>query len=466
MHKGKDSLLFLAAGGMELSWIYAISASFYVVLESTVFPFMEGAAVFFLAALLTLFYRGRGWRVLQAVGLHLLGFTIAALGNLYVFCSMTDPFFNSSWIVELFSRPREPLEGIIFGSVIFWSAVFWSGGFFFALRPLSHFFINTRFDLGIAVFFFILLVSEGVEAVNPASHFLLFSFFLFSMTAIVMSRNRGGGHKEFLAGYRGIGLVLIFVVTVLIFTGSIILFFLPYLTMTAEAGYAVMKVIARPLAPLLLSFLRFFFGGGRIREDAGGSELPGDASLDSMEPSLFGGSSEFFQNIIAWLGGGLFILCAAALFAWVIWKLLGWLFSRTAGENNSRSFKEDILLWLRLWQLRIYSLFYFIRRIIFRSDRQSEVVRLYSRLLSWGSISGFPPVLSETPREYGMRLGEQFPAVKDEIKLIVGNFNCEVYGKIIPDREKLFLLRRAWRRVNSPLQWPSRFLQWFSHSKE
>ncbi|MDO9534803.1 MAG: DUF4129 domain-containing protein [Bacillota bacterium] len=463
MHKGKNSLLFLAAGGMELSWIYAISATFYVVLESMVFPLMEATAAFFLAALLTLFYRGRRWWVLQAVGLHLLGFTIVALRNLYVFYSSTDPFFNSSWVVELFSRPKEPIEGLILGLVIFWSAVFWAGGLFFALRPLSYFFINTRFDLGIGVFFFILLVSGGIEAVNPFGPFLLFSFFLFSMTAIVMARNRGRGHKEFLAGYRGMGLVLFFSVTVLIFTGSIILFFLPYLTMTAEAGYSVIKGIASPLAPLLLAFFRFFFGRG-IKTDAGGSDLPGDVPVESMEPSAAAWGSEFFQNMITWLGGGLLVLCAAAFFAWAIWKLLGWLFSRTQGENKSRSFKEDFLLWLRLWQLRMHSILSFMRRIFFRSDRQSEVIALYSRLLSWGSVSGFPPVLSETPSEYGMRLGVHFPTLKNEIKLIAGNFNREVYGKMIPDKERLFLLRRAWRRVNSPLQWPSRFLKWFSHS--
>lgn len=466
MHKGKDPLLFLAAGGMELSWLYALSITFHVVLESRVFPFMEAAAAFFSAALLTFFYLGRGWRVLQVLGLHLLGFTIAALRNLYVYYSCTDSFFNSGWIVELFSRPREPLEGLIFGLVIFWSAAFWAGGLFLALRPLSYYFINTRFDLGVGIFFFILLVSAGIEAENPSGRFLLLPFFLFSMMAIVMARNKGRGHKEFLAGYRGMGLLLVFAVTVLLFAGSLILLFLPYLTMTAEAGYSVMKGIAGPLAPLLVSFLKFFFGRG-VRADAGGGDLPGDITVEGMEPSEAGWGSEFFQRLISWLGGGLLGLCAAAVFVWAAWKLLRWLFSRTQGDNKGRSFKEDLFLWLGLWQLRLHSFFSFIRRIFSRSERcQSETVTLYSRLLSWGSLSGFTPVLSETPREYGMRLGEYFPAVKDEIKLIVENFNREVYGKIIPDGKILFLLRRAWRRMKSPLLWPARFWKWFSHSKE
>src|SRR5690554_2090779 len=123
--KGKDRLLFFAAGFMELSWIYAIAVFCLVLLECPGFPLLEAAVTFFLAAIITSFYRGRGWRVIHALILHLLGFSASSLVNLYAFYGYTDPFFSRYWVLELFSQPREPLEGLVFGLIIILSAAFW-----------------------------------------------------------------------------------------------------------------------------------------------------------------------------------------------------------------------------------------------------------------------------------------------------------------------------------------------------
>lgn len=461
MNKKRSWLLFFAAGFMELSWIYAVAVFLLFMLNSRVFPLLEAAVTFFAAAVITSLYRGRGWRVIQALGLHILGFSGAALRSMYVFFGCTEPFFSSNWVIGLFCGPREPLEGLVFGLLIILSAVFWAGGVFYGLRPDSYQAITSRFDLGIAVFFFTLLISGGIGIVNPAGN-LLVPFFLFSMFSIVLVRNRGSGRREYLAGYRVFGLVLVFAVIVIVFTGSILILFLPYLTMTAKASYVAIKKIAGPLGPVLIAILRFIFGRGSIRPDAGDSGLTGDGDIAYIEPVEKSWWTEILEKVLAWGGAGLLLLLGLFVAGWGIRILLRWLLSRTPGEGERRSIREEFMLWLRTWWNRWQALFSFLRGFFSRTPPcQSQVVLFFRLLLAWGKASGIPIALSETPFEYGVRLGGHFPKFKGEIGLIVDHFNREIYGKKTLKGENLIQLKNSWRRLNSPLHWPTRFKMWF-----
>ncbi len=462
MIKEKSTLLFFSAGLMELSWIYAFAVFCLRLLDSPAFPLLGAAAAFFAAAAITSFYRGRGWRIIQALGLHLLGFSAAGLGNLYVYYGCTEPIFSKSWVAGLFCQPREPLEGLTFGLIIFLSAVFWAGGFFSGLRPSAYLSITSRFDLGIAVFFFIMLVCGGIGVTNPVGDSLLLPFFLFSMLSIVLARNSGSGRREYLAGYRGVGLLMVFAVLVIVFTGSTLLLFLPYLSMAADAGYEAVKVIAAPVGSVLIALLRFLFGRRSLRTDAGDSGLSGDGDLAVIEPVEGSWWTEILQKVLLWGGAGLLLLLALFVAAWGIRSLLRWLFRKTPEAEEHRSIREELLMFLRVWWYRIQAFIAYLRGILSRSSLyQGQVAVFYRRLLLWGRTSGFPTVLSETPFEYGMRLGHHFPKAKQEIGLIVEKFNLEIYGEKTPQGETLSELKHAWRKLNSPFFWPARFMKWF-----
>lgn len=462
MIKEKSTLLFFTAGFMELCWIYAFAVFCLRLLDSPSFPLPGAAAAFFAAAAITSFYRGRGWRIIQALGLHLLGFSMAGLANLYVYYGCREPFFSSSWIVGLFVQPREPLEGLVLGLIIFLSAVFWVGGFFSGLRPSAYLSITSRFDLGIAVFLFTMLVCGGSGIANPVGDSLLLPFFLFSMLSIALARNRGSGRGEYLAGYRGVGLVMVFAVLVIVFTGSTLLLFLPYLTMTAEAGYEAFKIIAAPVGSVLIAILRFFFGRRSLRTDAGDSGLSENGDLAVIEPVEESWWTEILQKVLLWGGTGLLLLLVLFIAAWGIRNLLRWLFSKTPEKGELRSIREELLMFLRVWCHRIQTFFSCLRGVFSRpSPCRGQVAVFYRRLLIWGRTSGFPMFLSETPSEYGLRLGHHFPKVKPEIGLIVEIFNRETYGLKTPQNETLVQLKHAWRKLNSPLFWPVRFKKWF-----
>jgi hypothetical protein len=79
----------------------------------------------------------------------------------------------------------------------------------------------------------------------------------------------------------------------------------------------------------------------------------------------------------------------------------------------------------------------------------------------WGRHSGFPHFLSETPREYGLRLKNRFPSLAKEIESIIEAFNQEVYAEITLSEKQLSQVRFALRRLRSPIHWPSRLKSWF-----
>jgi hypothetical protein len=72
-----------------------------------------------------------------------------------------------------------------------------------------------------------------------------------------------------------------------------------------------------------------------------------------------------------------------------------------------------------------------------------------------------PHILSETPAEYGIRLGKRFPSLSGEIERIVGTFNLIVYGEAAIDDEQMSQAKRSWRKLRSPRYWPARLKSWF-----
>lgn len=439
---------------MELAWLYAWAAFIMTCSVHRPFPLPEAMGTFALAALFTAAARGRGWRVIQIIGLQVLGFGLASLRIIYVFNYRSEPFLNSEWIINVFNRPREPLEWLILFLILFWVLVFWIGGVTLARRSTSHLTICSRFDLGVAAFFLLLLiellllVKGGIEIQDPTTELLLFPFFVFGLTAIGLARNRGSGQKDYLSGYRQIGVILSFTFVVLLFGTGLVLLFLPYLTLAAEIGYGVLKTVTEPLGPIFVSIVRFLFSYRRSRP-MNGAVAPGEDKGDVLPPVESTGWTEFLSfGLLGFMG-----LVFLALAGFALWHLCRWLLSRT---SRGKEPQKKINLF-SLWIARIRLLLSFLwSRILLRAQGRKGIVQLYASLMGWGHHSGLPHFISETPNEYGLRLGRRFPALKKEIGLITKEFNQEVYGEMVPEEQQLQLARLAWRKLCSPLHWPNR----------
>jgi len=463
MRGGKGALLFLVMVGMELSWLDAWANFLTLSILHQPFPFPEAIGTFALAAALTLSSKGKGWRIVYILMTQVFGFTLASLRIVYVFNSGSYSFLSKAWFIEFFNTPRNPLEWLNLILILFLSLMFWVGGVTLARRSTAYTTLCSRFDLGTAAFFllfltkFLALYKGGIKIEDPLSQLLLFPFLIFSLLAIGLVRNQTTAQKDFLPGYRGIGVILSFTVVVVLFGTGLVLFCLPYLTVAAETGYGILKTAAKPLGPVLVSILRFIFMHGAIRPEMPSPPTKGGVG-DLASPGESSWWMELLEKILLWIFGSLLgliliIVCCVALF-----YLFRWLLSRTPVHQKRQGLWHSILSWID--GLRVFLLSCWIR-VARRAKGYKGAVRLHAALLLWGRHSGLPQLLSETPLEYGLRLKNRFPSLKKEIESIIEAFNQEVYAETTLSKKQLSRVRFALRRMQSPLHWPSRLKSWF-----
>ncbi len=466
MKKGDGIPLFLINGGMELSWLYAWAAFLTTLTFHRSLPFQEAFGPFVLAAAVTFFSKERGWFIIQVLGLHLIGSILAALRMIYAFNAGTDSFWNKGWLVQFFNRPRPPEEWLSLLLLAFFAVMFWVGGMTLARRSMGYAPLCSRFDLGIAAFLllfltkFLLQIKGEIKIEESMSQLLFLQFFVFSLAAIGLARNRESAPKGFLPGYQSIGVILSFTAGVVLFGGGVVLFFLPYLKVAAEVGYGVLKVAAKPVGYVLLQVLRWMY---MPRGHAPKAPSPEVGLADLKTSSESGGLPEIVEKILAWGFGSLLALAVFGVACLVLFYLLRWLFSRTSIREKRRRPR----LWhlFSMWALRFQAFLFLCRAgIVRRLSGYHKAAQFYSALLGWGRRGGLPCSPSETPMEYGLRLKDQFPWLEQEIRGIVEAFHQEVYGEIHLSNEQLAIPRSAWQRLRSPLQWPSRLRAWLRHS--
>ena len=461
MKKDRGVLLFLTHGGMELSWRYAWATFLTTSIVHRAFPLPEAVGTFLLAATLYLMVRGIGLRVIVVLGIHILGFLLAASRIIYAFSYRAYPYFDKGWILAFLNESRDSLEWLILVIIVFLALLFWLAGVALARRSMVYLIICTRFDYGVAAFFCLFIVKSlllfkgGIEVRNSAPMLLLFPFFIFSLLAIGLARSRSSEQRDFIAGYRGIGVLLSFTLVVFAVGAGLVLFFMTYLSAAAEAGYGVLKSAAGPLGPILVRLLLFLFGKVRQEPVLPAIDRDGAQVIPSGESSWW---SERSQEILGWGLFGLGLLIGIILCALVTWYLLRWLLSRTSKEERKHINWRRAFMWAqRLWVALGRGFKWAAQRL--KGCR--DAIQLYRGFLKWGRRSGLPRLLSETPHEYSLRLRERFPVLAAEIEGIVEAFNLAVYGEVVLDDVQITLARRSWKKLCSPRYWTKRVESWF-----
>lgn len=466
MKKDRAALLFLAHGGMELSWLYAWAAFLMTSIVNRPFPLPEAIGTVLLSATLRLGLRGIGLRVVWVLGLQILGFLLAASRVVYALSYRAYPYFGHGWLLEFFGRARSSLDWLTLVIVLVLAVLFWLAGVTLAGRSTAYLTLCARFDYGVTAFFClfivksVMLVKGGIEVKDPAPVLLLFPFFIFSLLAIGLARTRSSVRRDFLAGYRGIGVLLSFSMVVFAVGAGLVLFFMTYLMTAAEAGYGVLKSAAGPVGPVIVRVLLFLFGKRPRQERLSPATDRDEAQyIPSEESSRW---SEWVQEILGWGLLGLGLLIGLILFALGMWYLLRWLFSRTSKEERKHLDWQLAVLWVqKLWAVFGAAL----QKALQSLKGYRDAVDLYRAFLKWGRRSGLPHLLSETPAEYGLRLRKQFPSLAGEIGGIVEAFNLVVYGEVALDDAQMALARLFWRRLRSPRYWPARLKTLFFQGK-
>ncbi len=466
MKKDRDILLFIAHGGMELTWLYAWATFLATAIMHRPFPLPEASGTFVLAVLLCLVARRMRLRVIAVLGLQILGFLLAAFRLVYAFNYQVYAFFDKGWLLDFFGKTRAPQEWLILVVILLLSLVFWLAGVMLTRRSAAYLTIGVRFDYGVGAFFVLfilkslLLVKGGVDVKETAPILLLFPFLIFSLLTLSLARNSDTAQRHFLAGYRGVGMLTSFTVVVLAFGSALVLFCMPYMQAAADAGHSVLKSVAGPLLPHIEQLLRFIFKARYWRQSF---STPAAEEETTLDPS---GESSWWQDLfMGGLGGGLIgllLLAGLILGALGLWYLLRWLFSRPSEKMGEQIHWQGVLGWAqRLWGATCRCLQGAVQRL----TGHPNAVQLYRTFLRWGRRSGLPHILWETPAEYGSRIRKQFPFLSAEIGGIVDAFNLAVYGEKHPDDDQMARVRHSWRKLRSPRYWPARMKSWFFQGK-
>jgi len=465
MKEKNDALLLTVHGFMEFIWRYAWAGFAMFAMTGRPVPLFEALGAFFLAAIVTRLPQGKGWRIVSILALQAICIVFAAGVMVHAFYYGSFPFWSEGWIREFFASPRTPLEWIMLIIFGFWILIFWSGGVNLTRKPSGYYTVCARFDTGLAALLvlylleWLLLSRGGIQSPDPLAKYLIFPYFLFSVFAIGLARNRNNERREYLAGHRGVGIISTVLAALALMGTAIFMLFLPVFTAAAETGYAVIKGVAAPLGPVVVGVLRFLFMGRKPLSRNGASS--GEESLSQPLPLPTGESSwweEILEGVLMWSSFGLVGTALLVLMAVGGWALARWLLSRTSRTEAGRGGGNCLSFWLETMRGFLYSL---RERFHARGKKSRQAPRLFAWLRAWGRRSGVPPLLSETPGEYGARLKQRFPALKAEVDFIIDTYHKEVYGKGSSSEEHWNRAGIIRRRLISPVYWPSRLQSWF-----
>ena len=456
-------LLYLASGGMQLTWIYAWASYSLIAITGRPFPLFEATTTMILAAVLTRAHRHRQWRIIQIIGLQFFGLALVTSRWFYLCTDRSGPFLTGGWLHSFFAHSRDGQAWMFLVLLLFWALALWSAGTALGYRSIDDRITGSRFDLGLAALFALLLLQftlrakGGIEVQGAIGPLTFFTYFAFGLLALGLVRYGKDSERTFLSGYHGFGVILSFTAIVIFFGGGLFLLGLSQMTLVAETGMELIKDVASPLGPILTGLLRYIFSRSssidRERIGSFGREGPGlsHAQVPTDETSII-------IEIFYWVFVGMAFIMGLFLVSFGIWHLFRWLFKKRGPSKplfNACTFMER-------WFLAVKQIYSLSREMFLKWIGGFEKPQeLYGALLKWGRHSGLPHDPSETPMEYCGRLGHYFPQLRNEISVILEIFNEVVYGERRADKIQLDRALHAWKKFRSPRLWPVRLKTWF-----
>lgn len=443
---------------MSLIWRFALTTTIAACLFITPFPFFGAVLSLSMGALFSAFTRNRNWRIIQILLLHLVG--LAGVISIIVHYSFDGPGYlpDLNWLTAMLVSEKTPLQWFTPFYMALSSIWLWLCGCSLITKSRSHSNICQRFDAGTSCFFGLFLFRflldwEHDFVVNDSlSVALLIPFFLCSMLGLALSGNSSRGHKEFIPGYKGVGIILSFALTVLGIFAILASFLQPVLKRGAETGYGAIKTVMEPLGPYFIKMILFLFAPRKTYQASQAKQAKEEGSTLVLQQDSW--LSDSAQQILSYLFIGMVVMVLVTAMLFLIWLLSRWLFSR-ASTDIKYGDRNQPLLSFRTFILHTFNLMKKAVTLIF-PKRNPLADELYSYLLGWGQYSGVPQLIGETPGEYGCRLQHHFPQLNNEIQHIVNAFTKQVYGVTHIPLSELALAQTAWKNMRSPRHWKMR----------
>jgi len=450
----KSLLLILSSSGMVLTCFYACTSFIFTALSQKPVSVSEATMILLMATLITYIHNQKGWRRISVIGLHLSGFLFASLRLSHRYYELDLPFWRFGWISELFMHERVAAEWPILTLILLCAWILWFYGIRMITRPVDSATISDRFDFGLGYLLFLLLIKLviAVKGVSiPMEHSSIkpiISYIILGLFSMGLVRTRSFSQTGGIIYLKGAGIVLTFVFITLMLGGGLFILFLPELETLAETSSDLITTTTEPLWPIIIALLRFLLVKG-CRGDFGQGaitiRLP-DTGPPGEEPGIL-------TLIFAYLNMGMIIVLFLVVSGFILFYLLKWLRSRTDSEEERKGIREFLLACIHA----VKRLLAILRIQIFNhTDASRAAEKYYKRLLRWGRFSGLHHADTETPKEYGIRLGQRFPRIEKEIRYIIHMHDDVIYGYISPDGHQISRVKLALKRIRNPLLWVTR----------
>ncbi len=455
---GQRNLLWYASSGAaELSWLGAWSGFSAVAILGRAFPILPASAAFILGAIIARQTHGKGWRRISALGLHVFAFVCISWGLMYLLYHGNDPPSTRPGMLEFIFAKRDFIGWLVMVVQLFWAFLFYRGGVGLARRERDYYTSCRRFDFGLSAFFVLFLTKflfaskAGLAFPSDGTMLLVFPFFLFGLFSIGTARYGGHGARDFLAGYAGPGIIAGFAALAILLSSGLLLFFLPILHHTADAGLEALKITASPVTSFFVWIIRFLY-----MPKAASRPQPSEPGLgikwDPHQQTTQSWWVEVAGKIIAWGLSGLLALLLLALIGVAVFYLARWLLHRmpTAPAGAQSDHRGS-------WLVRVKHLLLACYRLLAGALRPYRTgSEVFAALTSWGARSGCARLPCETPLEFGARLRCCFPLLKNEFAVIINAFDEEAYAGSTLSSERLGTIKAAMRRLRSPAYWWAR----------
>ena len=459
MKRRKNILLILSSGGMILSCFYACTSFLFASIMQKPFPLPEAAAILFLATIITCILNQQEWRLIYVTVLHLLGLLCSSLWLYHRYYKLEVPFWRLSWVPEFFLLDRAIAGWFTLLLILLCVCILWFGGMRLWTKPTEQTIISHRFDLGLSFLFLLLLIKLVIEVkggslpMEPSSKESFLSFIILGLFSMGLVRTKSASQQEAVTYIKGAGVVLSFMFITLMLGGGLFILFLPALQTLAEAGSGLLGSMKESIGQILIAFAFSSFRPGQFGDEP--PELP--------FINRYGGDLEIIHYLFIGLAFVilLFMVCIILplFLTWFFLKLkwlflkLKWFFSKIE-EGNDKQGIWKLLLWIIYSIMNLFSILWI--KILSTPDTSRTAEYVFKLLLRWGRFSGLKHTISETPKEYGIRLGNRFPQIEKEIRLIIHMHDEAIYGFTAPDTHQISRVRLALKKIRSPLLWFTR----------
>ena len=299
-------------------------------------------------------------------------------------------------------------------------ALYWLRGLWILKQGSEHEFTALRFDEGILLFMLCLFFTVLIKLENTLPARLAIPYFVFGILALGTSNadeNRRGG----LSG-RSRGAMIASTAGVFVLGALGLALLIPSLIEPAKVAASSLKEFSLSIVNIIAAILVWLFarkGPPRFGEmsDTGGGAV-------QMAEEI---GQQGMPAVLMWILIAVLSLVAVAVLILLVSMLIKFLSGKTRPSSAAPKGRSLFALLRAFWQ----ALRRFLKKLLGRLRRRrglSPALEAYRRVLAAGRAGGAPRAVTETPREYALRLEACFDAAKDRALPIVAEVEKEVYG--------------------------------------